>query len=90
MFQIISGIPFNFKINILKNRNLFKHQNKKILIESFPVKHGNIDSLCYLINKKLAYASDISLFYKKDYRRLMKSRFFDNRLSMVQKTLGSF
>ena len=25
-----------------------------------------------MINKKLAYASDISLFYKKDYQRLMK------------------
>ena len=25
-----------------------------------------------MINKKLAYASDISLFYKKDYKKLMK------------------
>jgi len=25
-----------------------------------------------LINKKLAYASDVSLFYKKDYKKLMK------------------
>ena len=25
-----------------------------------------------MINKKLVYASDISLFYKKDYKKLMK------------------
>ena len=68
-------LAFSILYYILKNRNLFKYQNKKILIESFPVKHGHIDSLCYLINKKLACASDISLFYKKDYRRLMKLDF---------------
>ena len=36
------------------------------------MKHGKIESICYLINKKLAYASDISLFYKKDYKKLMQ------------------
>ena len=38
----------------------------KIVINSIPVKHGSIDSICYIINKKLAYASDISLIYKKN------------------------
>ena len=40
-----------------------------------PTEHGNIESVCYLINKKLAYASDISLFYKKDYKRLKKLKY---------------
>jgi phosphoribosyl 1,2-cyclic phosphate phosphodiesterase len=74
-FKASRGYPPTLKINILKKSNLFKLQNKKILIESFPVKHGNINSVCFLINKKLAYASDISLFYKKDYKKLMKLDF---------------
>lgn len=42
------------------------------MIESITTQHGKIESICYMINKKLAYASDISLFYKKDYKRLTK------------------
>ena len=71
-FKSSYGYPSTLKLNILKKKNLFKSNNEKLLIETFPVKHGDIDSVCYLINKKLAYASDISLFYKKDYKKLMK------------------
>ena len=74
-FKSSHGYPSTLKLNILKKRNLFKSNNEKLLIETFPVKHGDIDSVCYLINKKLAYASDISLFYKKDYKKLMKLDF---------------
>ena len=49
-----------------------KKKKQNILIESIATKHGEIESICYLINKKLAYASDISLFYKKDYKKLTK------------------
>jgi len=42
--------------------------NKKIQIKPISVKHGKVDSICYIINKKLAYISDISEIYKKDYR----------------------
>ena len=59
-------------LNDLKDKHIFKDKNKKILIESIPTEHGEIESICYLIDKKLAYASDISLFYKKDYKRLTK------------------
>jgi len=62
--------PSTLKLNNLKKKHTFKNKNRKILIESFPTEHGKIESICYLINKKLAYASDISLFYKKDYKRL--------------------
>ena len=60
--------PSTLKLNKLKKNIHFKDKNYKIIIESIPVKHGKIKSICYLINKKLAYASDISLFYKKDYK----------------------
>ena len=56
----------------MQNKHIFKKKDKKILIESIPTEHGKIKSICYLINKKLAYASDISLFFKKDYKRLTK------------------
>jgi len=69
-FKSSYGYPSTLKIKTLKKKNIFIYKNKKILIESIPVQHGKIKSICYLVNKKLAYASDISLFFKKDYQRL--------------------
>ena len=71
-FESSYGYPSTLELKNLKNKHIFKKKNKKILIESIPTEHGKIESICYLINKKLAYASDISLFYKKDYKRLTK------------------
>ena len=71
-FKSSYGYPSILKLNDLKKKHIFKSKNKNILIESIPTKHGKIESICYLINKRLAYASDISLFYKKDYKRLTK------------------
>ena len=71
-FQSSHDYPSILKLNDLKKKHLFKNKNQKIIIESIPTKHGKIESICYLINKKLAYASDVSLFYKKDYEKLMK------------------
>ena len=71
-FKSSYGYPSILKLNNLKNVHIFKNKNKKILIEPIPTEHGKIESICYLINKKLAYASDISLFYKKDYKKLTK------------------
>ena len=70
-FKSSYGYPSTLKLNELKNKHIFKSNTKKILIESIPTEHGKIESICYLINKKLAYASDISLFYKKDYKKLI-------------------
>ena len=41
---------------------------KKYLIKPIKVKHGKVDSICYVINKKLAYISDVSKIYNKDYK----------------------
>ena len=71
-FQASSDYPSILKLSVLKNNHTFKKKNRKILIECIAVEHGKIDSLCYIINKKLAYASDISLFYKKDLKKLTK------------------
>ena len=42
-----------------------KHVESPLLAKACIIK-----SICYLINNKLAYASDISLFFKKDYKKL--------------------
>jgi len=41
--------------------------NKNINIKPIKIKHGLIDSIAYVINKKIAYISDANEFYKKDY-----------------------
>jgi phosphoribosyl 1,2-cyclic phosphate phosphodiesterase len=73
-FKSLHEYPSTLEINNLKKKYIFKNKNKdkNIHIESIPTKHGKIESICYLINRKLAYASDISLFYKKDFKRLTK------------------
>jgi phosphoribosyl 1,2-cyclic phosphate phosphodiesterase len=71
-FKSSYGYPSTLKLNKLKKKHIFKNNENKLSIEAIATKHGKIESICYLINKKLAYASDISLFYKKDYQRLMK------------------
>ena len=71
-FKSSYGYPSTLELNTLKDKHIFKNKNRKILIESIPTKHGKIESICYLINKRLAYASDTSLFYKKDYKKLSK------------------
>ncbi len=68
--------PSTLRLCNLKKNHIFKKKKQKIFIESIVVEHGKIDSLCYLINKKLAYASDISLFKKKDIKKLMKLDYF--------------
>tara|TARA_B100000787_G_scaffold99456_1_gene73419 strand:+ start:943 stop:1716 length:774 start_codon:yes stop_codon:yes gene_type:complete len=74
-FHSSYGYPSTLNLNNLNKRHTFKNKNQKILIESLFVQHGKIDSLCYIINKKLAYASDISLFYKKDLNKLTGLKF---------------
>jgi len=71
-FKSSHGYPSTLKFKNLRNKHIFKNKNNQIVIESIPTEHGKIESICYLINRKLAYASDISLFYKKDYKKLTK------------------
>ena len=71
-FKSSYGYPSTLTLNKLKKKHIFRNKNKTIIIEPIHTEHGKIKSICYLINKKLAYASDISLFYKKDYKKLTK------------------
>ena len=60
--------PATLKLNSITNRLTLKNGKKKLIIKPVKVMHGNVDSTCYIIDKKLAYISDVSDFYKKDYK----------------------
>ena len=51
------------------NKNIqIRNLKKKIYIKPVKVKHGSVDSICYIIDKKLAYISDVSNIYNKDFQ----------------------
>ena len=75
-FKSSVGYPSILKLNYLKNKHVFTHKKVKLTIKAIPVEHGNIESMCFMINNKLAYASDISLIYKKDLNSLKNLNYF--------------
>ena len=75
-FKSTSSYPSTLSLKKLKNKHIFQNKNKKLLIKSITVKHGMINSTCYLINKKLAYTGDISNFYEKDLKLLKNLNYF--------------
>tara|TARA_A100001234_G_scaffold25184_1_gene19691 strand:- start:115 stop:663 length:549 start_codon:yes stop_codon:yes gene_type:complete len=60
--------PSILKLNKIKKVFKINYFSEKISIRSIKVEHGNVNSICYIINKKLAYISDVSKIYKKDYK----------------------
>ena len=59
--------PPILNLNKIKKKLTFIENKKKFLIESVSVKHGKVSSICYIIDKKVAYISDVSEIGKKDY-----------------------
>ena len=60
--------PATLNLNKL-NTNLFStERSKKISIKSIEVEHGRVKSNCFILDKKLAYISDVSKIYKKDFK----------------------
>ena len=60
--------PAILKMNLIKDKFIIKNGSKNIIVRSIKVEHGKVNSLCYIFDKKLAYISDVSKIYKKDYR----------------------
>ena len=60
--------PATLKINKLKNYFFLINEKKKIKIRSIEVDHGKVKSNCFIIDKKLAYISDVSRIYNKDFK----------------------
>jgi phosphoribosyl 1,2-cyclic phosphate phosphodiesterase len=67
--------PATLKLNNFNKKIFIKNKKKKILIKPIKVQHGNVYSICYIIDKKLAYISDVSEIYKKDYKYFKNLRY---------------
>ena len=60
--------PATLKLNKLPKYISTKNKNKNVRIKSIVVQHGKVKSNCFIIDKKLAYISDVSKIYKKDFK----------------------
>ena len=60
--------PATLKLKKLNKDFFIFDKKKKIKIKSIKVKHGNVDSNCFIIDKKVAYISDVSKIYNKDLK----------------------
>ena len=60
--------PATLKLNRINNRMNIVDKDKKIPIKPILVDHGKVKSNCFIIDKKLAYISDVSRIYEKDYK----------------------
>ena len=60
--------PATLKLNDIDKNLLIKSKKKNILIKPIKVQHGNVQSICYIVDKKLAYISDVSEIFEKDYK----------------------
>ena len=67
--------PATLKLNKLKNDFFTLNNKRKIKIKSVKVDHGKIKSNCFIIDKKLAYISDVSKIYKKDYKNFKNLKY---------------
>ena len=67
--------PAILKINLIKSNFLIKNGTKNIKVRSIKVEHGKVECMCYIFEKKLAYISDVSKIYKKDYRFFKKLKY---------------
>ena len=69
VFKSISKeYPATLKLNKLPKKIFTQHNNKKIEIKSVMVRHGRVKSNCFIIDNKLAYISDVSKIYDKDFK----------------------
>jgi len=60
--------PATLKLNSITNKLTLKEGKKKLPVKAIKVKHGKVNSICYIIDKKLAYISDINDISKKNYK----------------------
>ena len=67
--------PATLKLNKLPKNLFIKNDYRKISIQSIMVDHGKVKSNCFIIDKKLAYISDVSKIYDKDNKYLKNLKY---------------
>jgi len=75
-FKSTRSYPATLKFNNLKKIHKFDRGKDKIVIKNITVEHGLINSKCYIINNKCAYASDISKIHNRDMNKLKNLKYF--------------
>ena len=75
-FKKQKNYPPILKLHTIKKNLTFKDKNYKINIQSITVNHGNVKCLSFVVNNKLAYASDVNHIYKKDYKKFKNLKYF--------------
>ena len=68
--------PAILKLNKITNRSKINKLKNGIEVLPIKVKHGKVNSVCYIINKKLAYISDVSDINKSDYIYFKNLKYF--------------
>ena len=67
--------PATLKLNSIKKKLFIKNSNRNIKIIPITVRHGHVNSICYVIDKQLAYISDVSEIYKKDFKHFKNLKY---------------
>ncbi len=67
-FKDTSNYPATLKMFDLKKIHFLYDKKNKIKIKPVTVRHGKINCISYIINDSVAYASDVSEIYKKDFK----------------------
>ena len=74
-FKNSEHYPATLNFKNLKKKHIFDKGINKIVIENITVKHGLINSKCFIINNKCAYASDINKIHNKDLKKLKNLKY---------------
>jgi phosphoribosyl 1,2-cyclic phosphate phosphodiesterase len=67
--------PATLKLNSINKNLTIRDGKNKLQIYPVKVKHGNVNSICYIIDKKLAYISDVSDISKNDYKHFKNLKY---------------
>ncbi len=67
--------PAILKLNSINKKLFIKDGSRKIQVKPIKVKHGNVNSICYIIDNKLAYISDVSSINLKDYNHFKNLKY---------------
>tara|TARA_Y100000816_G_C26095868_1_gene579958 strand:+ start:1243 stop:2019 length:777 start_codon:yes stop_codon:yes gene_type:complete len=71
-FKNSKSYPATLELKRLNKLHYLTHKKNKVLkVRSIKVKHGYIDSTCYVINDKCAYVPDVSKIFLKDLKYLV-------------------
>ena len=74
-FKKSHGYPPILNLKLIKKQIRFLSNNDTMNIKCIPVRHGPIESVSFIINKKCAYISDANEIYKKDFLNFKKLKY---------------